>query len=287
MPYDYKPGYSTGSVAPESAQKKGLGTASNILSSNVGQTQTYKPDISGSLKGPATGQYAENVGYGPMQTVSGLTGGDYEKLQANLQQPILSQGQKAQQGIKEDYGGRGLYGSVGRGLMSGAQAQGQEATQNALSNAVAQRYALQLKDQQQQMDQNKALFGAGASTADQLNEYNRQKLGWDVAQDQAGIDFQNAIMQMGNQYGMDKQNWQNQIDQTNFQNALSLAGLANPASAANQQYKLGQQQGDAAQQAALYGGIGQLAGGLMGSYDSSGNSGWNFGDIGNTISNWF
>ncbi len=286
MPYNYKPDYTMGSTAPEAAQKAGLGTGKNILASNVAQTQTYKPDISGQLQGPATGQYAANVGYNPMKTVGGLTGGDYDKLQTNLQQPILSQGQKAQQGIKADYGGRGLYGSVGSGLMSGAQAQGQEATQNALANAVAQRYALQLQDQEQQMGQNQALFQAGAMTADQQNAYNQAQLGWDVAQEQAGIDFANAQAQMANQYGMDKQNWQNQIDQTNFQNALALAGLGNVGTSANQQYQLGQQQGDAAQQAALYGGIGQLAGGLMGSYDTSGDSGWNFSDLGDALKFW-
>jgi hypothetical protein len=287
MPYNYKPTYTTGSLAPESAQKTGLGTASNILASNVGQTQQYKDDISGQLQGPATGTYAPNVGYDPMKTVGGLTGGDYEKLQTNLQQPIYSQGAKAQQAIKADYGGRGLYGSVGGGLMSGAQASEQEATQNALANAVAQRYALQQKDIGQQMQQNEALFRSGAMTADQANEYNRQKLGWDVAQEQAQTDFSNAILQMQNQYGMDKQGWQQGIDDRNFQNALALAGLANPAAAAGQQAQLGQQQLDAANQQALYGGIGKLAGGLLGSYSTSGDNGWNLSGVSDDITNWW
>ncbi len=272
MAYEYAPSYSAGSTSPESAQKTGLGTAQNVLKNTLNRQQQYPDDLSGSLQGPATGEMSENIGYGSMEKIGGLMGGDYDRLEQNLQQPILNQGQQAQNQIQDVYSGRGLYGSVGGGLMSGAQAQSQQATQDALANTVAQRYALELQDKGQRMSEAEALFKSGALTADQQNQYNRDKMLWDVNQQQQGIDFQNAMAQMQQQYGLDKQNWQTQVDELNFQRALQLAGQGN--SGAQAQAMLNQ--ADAAERAALYQGLGSVAGGLMGSY---GDGGWTFGGV--------
>lgn len=284
----YNPSYSVGATKTgEEAQKRGLGAGYDILKSQDARDYQYKPDISGQLEGPATTQFAQNQGYAPMKTVAGLEGGDYTALRDALQQPIINEGQRMQNQIADQYSARGLYGSVGGGLMSGAQTQSQGATQDALSNAIANAYAVQLQDQAQQIDQNKALFSSGATTADQLNAYNRDKMGFNLAQDQQGVDFRNAVLQAQNQYGMDRDQWQTGIDEVNFQRALQLAGMGNSGAQVAAQRQMASDAADAQSTAALYGGLGSIAGGLMGSYDQSGDSGWNLSGVGDTVAGWF
>ena len=297
MAYTYDPAYASGSTTPEAAQKVGLGTGQNILADQVAKKYDYPDDISGQMTGPATADYATQAQNTPMAQyeMGSLTGGDYDTLQSNLQAPIYQQGQEQQANIANTYGGNGLYGSVGGGLMSGAQADSQQATQNALSNAVGQRYNLQLAEQEAlanyNLDQNKSLYASGAANTDQLNKQALEEMGYNKAQDQAGIDFGNQQLANKQQYQMSRNAFDQSVDDRNYQNALALAGLAQPAVASNQGYSSNQAsiaaqraQADAAQQAALYGGLGQLAGGLMGSY---GDKGWTFGGIGDTIGSWF
>jgi len=322
MAYQYAPTYKPGTVnKPETAQKAGLGTANNILNSGINRTNVYPDNITSQLSGPANLSVSRNVTYNPMQTVQGisnglfddagkmntvraLNGGDYAAVQRALQAPILRQGQVARQQINDEYGGRGLYGSVGDGLMSGAQAASQQATQDALSNAVVQRYGLELQDKGQQItqnqavvqalqnalglrldnqgqmiDQNKAQFAAGASSADQINNYNlmRNQTVRDNAQN--NIDFRNQKLRENKQYLIDRENWKTGIDEINFQRALQLGGMGNSGAAVNAQLQAARDQADAANNAGMWQGIGSIAGGLMGSYDGSGESGWNFGDL--------
>jgi hypothetical protein len=321
MAYTYATPGAVGSMAGTDAEKTGLGTAKNIMASTINKSYTYPGDITGQLKGPASLGVSGNVGYTPMKEQAGLTAADYAKLQnmgkvagigANgyqdlqnaLQAPIERAGQQQQQNIAAQYGGRGLYGSVGGGLMSGAQAASQLSTQDALSNAVAQRYGLQLQDQQQQIeqnkaladniaraygiqldnqgqmiDQNKALFTSRAGAADQQNTYNQMRNQALQQNAQAQADFYNQKLAQSQQYGINKDGWQKSIDELNFQRALQLAGQGNSGAQVQAGLENAQNATDAQQKAALYSGLGSIAGGLMGSYDGSGNSGWNFSNL--------
>lgn len=254
---EYKKPYKPGSIGKaEDAQKYGLGTAKNIIEGTTGKPGYYPEDISGKLKGPAQADYYQNTGFTPYQS---LTGGDFAKLQESLSAPIMQQDRLAQERIGDVYGGRGLYGSVGGGLMSGAQAAQTGATQSALGQAYAQGLALQ-----QQEAEN--IFKTGAMTTEQANQYAQAKQAYDLAQQQRQADFYNQQLAMQQQYGLDEQAWQNAQDQIAFDRSATLGGLGTSAAGLQAQQDIAKRNAAAAQQGALYQGIGSLAGGLMGAY---------------------
>lgn len=321
MAYTYAPTYQSGSVKPETAQKTGLGTAQNIMTNRLGSNNNYPDNYTNRLKAPASLSVSRNVTYNPMRTVNGISdstftnagkmntvgalkGGDYAALEKALQSPILQQGKVARQQINDEYGGRGLYGSVGGGLMSGAQAASQQATQDALSNATATRYGLEMQDKEQQIaqnqavvqaiqnalglrldnqgqmiDQNKAQFAAGASSADQRNAYNLMRNQTIQSNANQANDFFNKKLANNAQYEIDRNNFRTGVDEINFQRALQLAGMGNSGAQVQATIKAAKEAADATNQAGLWQGLGALGGGLMGSYDGSGESGWNFGDL--------
>lgn len=223
------------------------------------------------MKGPAQANYYDYTAPGQMKTVGGLEGGDYAKLTESLQAPIHTQHNKAMNRIDDNFSARGLYGSTGGGMMSGAYGAQNQATQNALSGAQAQSYGLQLQDMGQQIGQNKAEWAAGLANAQDQNTYNRNKLTHDLNQQNQQNQFHNQNLQQNFQYGLDQQNWQNQIDELNYQRAMQLAGQGNSGavSAANNQASqyMADKQASASNDAAIWGAVGSLAspaiGGLM------------------------
>lgn len=287
-PATYTPKYKYKTVKdPASVQKGALGTAQDILKQTVSQTRKYPGDITGQMRGPATGEYYQHQAYTPFQRVEGLMGGDYERLEQALQAPILSQAEKQQAQIGDIYSGRGLYGSAGGGMMSAAQAASQEATQNALANAMIQRFGLQMKDIEGRRAQEQAAFAAQAAAADELNRYRQGLMGFDIGQRQRQADFANQLLAQRQQHDLNRALWEQGQAQTDFERSLALEGLGYQGTGMQAQQDIARRQAEAAETGALYGGIGSAIGGLMSSYDSSGESGWNVGSTADWLSGLF
>ncbi|WP_319583950.1 hypothetical protein [uncultured Pseudodesulfovibrio sp.] len=248
-----------GSMDSTTAQKKGLGTGSNIMQAGLQRQQAYPQSYTSQMQGPAQANYYDYTAPGQMNTVSGLEGGDYAKLTQSLQQPILSQHNQAMAGINDQYSARGLYGSTGGGMMSQAQGAQNQATQNALSNAVATGYGLQLQDQSQQIDQNKASWAAGLANAQDQNTYNQNALNYNLDQQNQQAQWNNSLLEQDYNQALNELNWQNTIDEQNFQRAMQLAGQGNSGAVASQQLQAAQDQADANTNAAIWGSVGNLA----------------------------
>jgi hypothetical protein len=256
----YTTNASVGSMKSEDAQKKGLGTGYNIMQAGLTREQAYPQSYTDQMQGPAQADYYQYTAPGQMNTVSGLQGGDYEALTQSLQQPIYSQHNKVMAGINDQYSANGLYGSTGGGMMSQAQGAQNEATQNALSNAVATRYGLQLQDQAQQIDQNKAQWAAGLANAQEQNAYNQNALQYDLNQRNQQAQWNNSLLEQDYNQALNELNWRNSIDEQNFQRAMQLAGQGNSGAIANQQLQAAQDQARADNNAAIWGSVGNLAG---------------------------
>lgn len=249
-----------GSMKSEDAQKKGLGTGYNIMQSGLSREQAYPQSYTDQMQGPAQADYYQYTAPSQMNTVSGLQGGDYEALAQSLQQPIYSQHSKAMAGINDQYSANGLYGSTGGGMMSQAQGAQNEATQNALANTVATRYGLQLQDQSQQIDQNKAQWAAGLANSKDQNAYNQNALQYGLDQRNQQAQWNNSLLEQDYNQALNELNWQNSIDEQNFQRAMQLAGQGNSGAISNNQLQAARDQAKADNNAAIWGSVGNLAG---------------------------
>jgi len=233
---------------------------------------SYTPYTSSAKNAPVNQQMYDYTANSPLQQIAapnykGLMGGDYDKLQAALQQPGQQAATNAyntgSQGLLNVMGGKGLYGSS---IMQQQQTQGlnreyMNALANNASNAVGQRYTMEqagLKDfnaynaQEIAGQRGQAMNTAqvGQANADGWNQYNNLKYNADK------------------QYGEQLNNWQNQQNyEQNFlypqaktaydqsqqemlmNRALALAGQGAPLQQA-QQSMLMKQQEIAAMQAA-------------------------------------
>lgn len=274
-----------GQYGRPSRAEKGLGTAANVLNSTLRRGEAYHKNYTNQQKGPATSEYYNNTGYGDYQQVGGLAGGDYGRLEESLQVPIQQQHNQAMTDINNVFGGNGLYGSTGRGMMSDAMAAQNNATQNALASATAQRYGLELQDRSQRMGENMNAWKAGAASADQQNAYNQGQLNWDVSQQQAVNDFYNQKLAQNANYRDSYNAWRTNLDELSFQRALQLAGMGNSSAAAQSQADIAAANRDALTTQAMWTGGGQLLGGMMSM--PTGNNSSVGGDLFNTVSNWF
>lgn len=262
-PTTYKPLGEVKTATPEDVQKTGLGTAQSIAQASLAQDQSLAPDISQQLMNPATAQFYNRTPLPELQRVGGIGEAGYQAVQNALQAPILEQARIAQQQIGDIYGGRGLYGSAGTGLMSGAQAQQNQATQTALSKAVADRYNLELQDRAAMRGENLNAYKAKAAETLAGNQYLQDLMNFQIQQDQKQRDFRNAQLKMQSDYINAQNQYQRAINEQNFQRNLSLAGLGQQGAGSA---AVLQAQKDAladAQDAALWSSISKGFGGLL------------------------
>jgi hypothetical protein len=134
------------SLAPEDATKQGLGSASTILSGQMGQNRSYPTWYGSQLKSPTQMDYSSYRPNQAYKTTGGLMGGDYDRLEQAFQAPVKQAYQENLGQIKNIYGGNGLYGSSGGNMMSGALGGAQNQYQTGLADATARRYAFQSED---------------------------------------------------------------------------------------------------------------------------------------------
>lgn len=338
--------YEVGSMKPEEAQKKGLGTAYNIAQAGTNNSLLYPENYTDKLKGPAQSDYydyqapqnLQTYGAAPslapttttaqyesitpqakaIKAIAGIGKNGYESVQDALQTPVYSQANKAQNNINSVYGANGLYGSAGNGLMSNALAEQNEATQNALANTVVNRYNLEMADKEAlrrqaqnifqseyaldrfRQDEAQNQFTAGfqntealrdqalnqwksgyTNTAD-LNQYSAAQQAYDLQQQQAQNDWYNNLMAQNFNYDLNKNAYnQNQLE-TDFQRYLQLAGQGNSGASVQATIDAANANADATANAGLWSGIGSVAGGLLGA--STGDGGSVGGSIWDSIS---
>jgi hypothetical protein len=253
-----------------------------------------------------------------IKAIPGIGKNGYESVQDALQTPVYSQANKAQNNINSVYGANGLYGSAGNGLMSNALAEQNEATQNALANTVVNRYYLEMADKEAlrrqalnifqseyaldrfRQDEAQNQFTAGfqnnealrdqalnqwktgyTNTAD-INQYNAAQQAYDLQQQQAQNDWYNNLMAQNFNYDLNKNAYnQNQLE-TDFQRYLQLAGQGNSGASVQATIDAADANADATANAGLWSGIGSVAGGLLGA--STGDGGSVGGSIWDSIS---
>ncbi|MES1923154.1 hypothetical protein MHBO_004697 [Bonamia ostreae] len=146
---------------------------------------------------------------------------------------------------------------------------------------MVQRYGLQMKDIEGRRAQEQAAFAAQAASADEMNRYRQGLMGFDIGQRQRQADFANQLLAQRKQDELNRELWKQGQQQTDYERALALAGLGQSAAGMQSQQDIAKRQAESAQTGALYGGLGTALGGLMGAYDQSGKSGWNFGGASN------
>lgn len=268
----YTGGFTTGSAKPEDIQKYGLGTAKNIAAQRASQQQVYPADITGQLQGPATGEYYTHQAMPELQQVGGIAPGGYQAVQSALETPIMQQAQRAQTQIGDIYSGRGLYGSSGSGMQSQALADQNLATQQALAGAVTKRYDLEMADRAARRQEALNQYKAGYANVGEENLYNQQRMAWDLAQEQARRDFANQQLERGQQYGLNRQAWEENQREIDFQRMMQLAGMGSSGAATQAGLDAAREQAEAASSAGMWSGIGSLAGGFLGAPTSSGGS---------------
>lgn len=209
--------------------KEAYGATDDVVERALNRDQAFHQDYTSKLAGPATGEFYSNQGYGDLETVGGLMGEDYQRLEESLQSPIHQQHADAMTDIKNVFGGNGLYGSTGRGMMSDAMATQNNATQEALAGATAQRYGMEMQDRSQRMGENLSAWQAGASAADQKNAYSQDKIQFDLDQRQKEADFKNQKLAQKAQYQDDKSAWEDAQDAQDFAMASQAGSLKSGA----------------------------------------------------------
>ncbi len=242
--------------SPESAVNAGLGTGQNILQNTVNQPQQYPDWWGGQAQGPKNYAYAPFVANQGLQQANipgqyqGLMGGDYNRLETSLRQPgeIAANNayQTGQRYLGDVMGGRGMYGSsvMGRQANEGLNREYQNTMTANAANAASQRYGLQQQGlqfgashglqradlaRQQYLDQ----WKAGLTDSTRQQEYGRNELGWNQAQDEAQRNFGNSQLQGEYQHGLARNAWQNNIDNMMMNRSLALAGQGAPLQQAN------------------------------------------------------
>jgi hypothetical protein len=240
-------------------------------------------------------QYRANV---PMAQATNpnysfMSGGDYDKLQSNLQQPgEIAANTAYNQGynnLTNTMGGRGLYGSS---IMQNQATNSldrvlQDTLATNAAKAAATRYGMQqteLSDYNKflsqnyatDVTQNKNLWASGAADAERRAAYDTAQLNWNKSYQDQLRDWQNKQQAEQFAYNKEASAYQNQIDEAMMNRALALAGQGAPLSQAGTNYNLAMQQAQAARDAAnqassaastgsYLGAAGTVAGGLLGS----------------------
>jgi len=271
-PTTYKPLGLVTSAEPEAVQKSGLGTAQSIANAQLGATQNMAPDVSMQMMNPATAQYYSRQALPQLQEIGGIGEQGYQAVQDALFAPIKQQDEIARQRLSDMYGGRGLYGSSGTGLMSGALAQQEQATQNALSNAVRQRYDLEMADRAARRGEALNLYKAGSSETLAGNEYAQGLMSFQKQQDQEQRDFRNSQIKAQADYINMQNQLKRAIDQQNFQDQLQLAGLGGSGAASANALQAQQNALKSQQDADWYKTIGTGVGSLLSLPTSDGGS---------------
>ena len=249
------------SGSASTVQKNAMGSAMDMANKMGDQTYKY-PDWYGSqMQAPAQTPYYNYQATAPMQTTSALSGGDYNALQSALIAPIQNQWNQDNAQIRNIYGANGLYGSSGQGLMSGVMNQAAQSRDQALSTAVANRYALQMQDLNRMDDQNLNAWKTNFSNNESQNAYNLGNTQWQKALGDEQAAFKNSQLQGNYNYGVDQLNYQQGLLDNLFGKYTQLAGLGNTANSTNLAAKAQEQ----AQSNQLWNSLGSAAGSFLGS----------------------
>ncbi len=273
-PYQYNPPYQytpTG-ITPEQSIDVGLGTAGNILEGIVGRPEQFPAWWGDQAIAPEQFNYFDYIA-GPQlgQTqlpgsYQGLMGGDYDRLEEALRTPgeiAAREGFRTGKSYLDDVmTNQGMYGSsvMGRQANEGLNRELMNALSSNAAQAIAQRYGLQQGDLQYgagyglqlaDLARQQALdtWKAGLTEADRRQNYLQGQLGWNQQQSEARRNFMNSLLQGGYQHELARNDWMKGIDTDRFNMALALAGRGAPVQSSYLNYKLGQDQQDAANRA--------------------------------------
>lgn len=265
--YPYTNPAQPGSMDPEDAVNKGIGTGWNLLEQDMNRENKYPAfwgDSYAKYNAEAwKDQFPSFVGADPYESVDinrtyqGLKGGDYDALQQALTTPGQIAADNAYDRGSRDLGsvmgGRGMYGSsvMGQQANEGLNREYMNAQATNSANAAAQRYGLQQNDLQfganyglQATDlarqQNLDKWRTGLSEAGRMSDYNANRFKFDFANSEAARQEQNALLQQQAQWQLGREAWQTDIDNRLFNKSLSLAGQGAPMAQYNQSAAAGE-----------------------------------------------